>query len=84
MTNINATNARANFFKIANRVVKLNDVVNVTTKDGNFVMLNEEEYNGMLETIYLMNSPETFNQIIEAKDAPDNDFIETDWRKELK
>ena len=47
-------------------------------------MLNEEEYNGMLETIYLMNSPETFNQIIEAKDAPDNDFIETDWRKELK
>ena len=84
MTNVNATTARANFFQIANRVVKLNDVVNVTTKDGNFVMLNEEEYNGMIETIYLMNSPETFKQIAEAKEAPDSEFVEVDLRKELE
>lgn len=84
MTNVNATTARANFFQIANRVVKLNDVVNITTKDGNVVMLNEEEYNGMIETIYLMNSPETFNQIIEGKNAPKKDFVEIDWKKELE
>lgn len=84
MTNMNATTARANFFQVASRVVKLNDVINVTTKDGNFIMLNEEEYNGMLETIYLMNSPETLKQITEAQNAADDEFVEVDWKKELK
>ena len=35
MTNTNATNFRKNIFEYLNQAVEYNDVINVTTKNGN-------------------------------------------------
>lgn len=84
MTTTNITKARSNLFELAERVVKFNDTVNVTTKDGAFVMINEEDYNNILETLYLSSNPANYNAIIEGLKTPVNDCVELDWENELK
>ena len=53
MMNINITNARAELFKLASSCIKYNNVININTKEGNVVMLSEEDYNNLIETLYL-------------------------------
>lgn len=73
MTNINATNFRKNMFEYLNQAVIYNDVINVNTKQGNAVILSEEEYNSMVETLYLMSHPKTAAEIIEAMEEKHED-----------
>lgn len=84
MTTINITKARSNLFDLAERVVKFNDTINVTTKDGSFVMINEEDYNNILETLYLSSNPKNYNSIIDGLNTPIEDCVEIDWENELK
>ena len=48
MTHVNITNLRKNLFDYVNQAVEYNDVINISTKDGNDVMISEEEYNSMM------------------------------------
>lgn len=57
MTNINITNFRKNMFEYIDQAVTFGDVINVNTKNGNAVVLSEEEYNGMMETLHLTAIP---------------------------
>ena len=57
MLNINITNFRKNIFSILEQTIKYNEPVNISTKEGNAVVLSEEEYNGMMETLYLSSMP---------------------------
>lgn len=66
MTNTNATNFRSNIFDYLNQAVVYNDVINVNTKNGNAVILSEEDYRGMLETIYLLSNKKTAAEILSA------------------
>lgn len=84
MTTTNITKARSNLFELAERVVKFNDTINVTTKDGSFVMINEEDYNNILETLYLSSNPKIYNSIIDGLNTPIEDCVEIDWKNELK
>lgn len=84
MTTTNITKARANLFDLAERVVKYNDTVNVTTKDGSFVMINEEDYNNIVETLYLSSMPETYAAIKKGLETPIEECVELDWENELK
>lgn len=53
MENINITNFRKNIFKLLDNTIKYNGVINVSTKSGNAIIMSEEEYRGLMETIYL-------------------------------
>lgn len=70
MTNTTITNFRKNVFEYVNQAVQYNDVVNVVTKNGNAVLISEEEYNGMLETLRLMSIPGMVESIAEAANEP--------------
>ena len=54
MTNTNATNLRKNLFSYLESAIDYNDVINVNTKKGNAIIISEAEYNGLLETLYLL------------------------------
>jgi antitoxin YefM len=56
MTNTTITNLRKNLYAYVKQVVTYNDPVHIVTKDGNAVLLSEEEYRGMLATMELMSS----------------------------
>lgn len=82
MTNTNITNFRKNCFEYINQAVMYNDVVNINTKNGNAVVISEDDYNGLLETLYLSNDPKVKNEIVAGKNAPLEDCVdesEIDW-----
>ena len=66
MLNTNITNFRKNIFGMLEQTIKFNEPVNISTKDGNAVVLSEEDYNGLMETLYLSSVPAMKEKIIEG------------------
>ena len=82
MTNINATNFRKNLFDYLNQAIVHNDVINVNTKVGNAVILSEEDYSGLMETLRLLSSSQTALEIVTGMVEPLEDGIEYDASEE--
>lgn len=78
MTNTTITNFRKNVFEYVNQAIQYNDAVNVVTRNGNAVLISEEEYNGMLETLRLMSVPGMTESILEAAKEPTEACAEYD------
>lgn len=78
MLNINITNFRKNIFAMIENTIRYNEPVNISTKDGNVVLLSEEEYRGMEETLQLLSNPEMKQKLIEGKNTPLSDCIPED------
>ena len=58
MLNTNITNFRKKLFSLLEQTIKYNEPINISTKDGNAVILSEEDYNGLMETVYLCSIPQ--------------------------
>ena len=82
MINTNITGFRKDIFNIVGQTIKFNETVNVSTKDGNVVMMSEEDYNGLMEMLYLSSIPEVKESIVEGLNTPISECIpesEIDW-----
>lgn len=82
MTNINITNLRKNLFEYINQAVEFNDVINVNTKSGNAVIISEDDYNGLMETLYLSSNPTVKKEITDGLKTPLEDCVpedEVEW-----
>ena len=78
MTNTNITNLRKNLFEYVNQAVEFNDVVNVNTKNGNAVIISEEEYNSLMETLHISSVPGLMDEIKAAAQEPLSEMIDAD------
>jgi len=78
MINTNATNLRKNLFGMLEQTIKYNEPVNVSTKDGNAVILSEEEYNGIMETLYLSSISGMKDEIIKGLNTPISECVPSD------
>lgn len=67
MSTANATEFRKNLFNTLDNVIEYNDLVTVNTRKGNVVILSEEDYNGMVETIYLLSQKGLLKRIKEGE-----------------
>jgi antitoxin YefM len=82
MLNTNITNFRKNIFSILKQTIKFNEPVNISTKEGNAVIISEEDYNGLMETLYLSSIPTMKEKIVEGLNTPIDDCLEeneVDW-----
>ncbi len=82
MTNINVTNFRKDIYELLEQAIKYNEPINVSTKNGNAVVLSEEDYNSLIETLYLSNIPKMREKLINGKDENINECIpedEVEW-----
>ncbi len=79
MTNTNATNLRKNLFEYLNSAIEFNDIVTVNTKKGNAVILSEQEYNGLIETLYLTSIPGMKERLEEGVEATLEDCVDFKW-----
>ena len=82
MTTTTITNFRKNVFSIVQNTVRFNEPVNITTKDGNAVMISEEDYLGIMETLNLTSIPGIREKLIEGLNTPLSDTIpeeEVEW-----
>lgn len=66
VTNISVL--RKNLFSSIDNVIEFNDTITVNTKKGNAVIISEEEYNAMLETIYLISQKGLLERIKEGEE----------------
>lgn len=70
MTTTTITNFRKNIYSMVENTVRFNEAVNITTKDGNAVIISEEEYLGLLETLYLTSVPGMKEKLINGINTP--------------
>ena len=75
MINTNITSFRRDIFNILEQTIKFNEPVNVSTKAGNAVIISEEDYNGLMETLYLSSVPTIKESITEGLKTPVSECI---------
>ena len=82
MTNVNITNFRKNIYSLVEQTIKFNEPINVSTKDGNAILISEEDYRNLMETLYIESVPGLKEDIINGMKEPIEEFIdesEVDW-----
>lgn len=82
MTNVNITNFRKNIYELLEQTIKFNEPINVTTKNGNAVVLSEEDYNSLMETLYISSIPGLKEDIVKGLKEDIEDCVseeEVDW-----
>ena len=72
---ITATSARANLFGLIDETAEAHEPVMITTKRSNAVLISEEDWRSMEETLYLYSIPGMVESILEASKTPDDEFI---------
>lgn len=74
MTAISATKARENLYQLISDVNTSNSAITITNNRGkNAVILSEDDWNAVQETLYLMSVPGLTESIMEAgKDSIDD------------
>ena len=78
MMNTNITNARAELYKLAS--IKYNNIVNINTKEGNVIMMSEEDYNNLIESLYLAGIPGIYESIEEGVNTPLEECEKVEWK----
>ena len=81
MVNINISNARSELYKLASSCIKYNDVINISTKDGNVILISEDDYNSLIESLYLAGIKNVYEDIEEVVNTPTDELIkEPPWK----
>ena len=79
MPTISITEARSNLYKLAEEVNENSSPVLLTNKNGkNCYLIGEEDFNALLETMYINSQEGLADLIIERGNAPREDFIDVD------
>jgi antitoxin YefM len=76
MTILNATTARKNFFKLMEDAVTTHEPIYITGKNGNVVVLSEEDFRSIQETLYLSSMPGMREKIINGLKVPLEELVE--------
>lgn len=78
MTIINPSKARENFYKLLEQTARTHEPTYITGKSGNVVMVSEEDYKAMEETLYLVSIPNMREKLISGINTPLEDCVEDD------
>lgn len=82
MYNTNVTNARAKLYDLINMAIDDSEVINISTKNGNAVIISEADYNSLVETLYLSSDPAYKKMLIDGMNTPVSECIseeEVEW-----
>ncbi len=77
---IPVSQARANIYKLIDETAESHEPVIITGKRHDAVMLSLEDWRAIEETLYLNAIPGLVESVLEAKNAPNDEFSEElDW-----
>ncbi len=72
--------ARTNIYKIMDETAQTHQPIMITGKRNNVIMLSEEDWNAIEETLFLNAIPGMASSIKEAMNAPNSEFSEdVEW-----
>jgi len=76
MQHLTANIARRDFDGILDNVIELGMSVSIATDKGAAILISQEEWSGLLETLYLQSIPGMVESINEARESPANERLE--------
>jgi prevent-host-death family protein len=80
MTTVTATEARKQLYKLIDDVADSHEPVQITGKRGNAVLVGEDDWRAVLETLHLVSIPGMRESILEGMATPVEDLEDQlDW-----
>ena len=80
MTTISATEARKQLYKLLDDVAQSHEPIQITGKRGSAVLISEDDWRAVQETLYLVSLPGMRESILEGMATPvDQLDVELDW-----
>ena len=70
MVAINITNARKELYNLVESVNLYSEPALIVSKKGNAVLVSEDDWNALQETVYLNSIPGMAQSLIEGRDTP--------------
>ena len=61
MINVNITNFRKDIYNLLDNTIKYNEPINISTKNGNAIIISEQDYRNLIATFEVYNNPELKN-----------------------
>ena len=75
MINTNVTHFRKNVSTLLEQTLTFNEPIHVSTRNGNVVVLSEDDYRGILETLEMNANPVMKQKLLEGNDTPLSECI---------
>ena len=80
MTTINVTEARKNLYSLVDETNRSHEPIHISGKRGNAVLISEDDWSAIEETIYLLSIPNMRESIKEGLETSvDECDTELDW-----
>lgn len=80
MKTINVTKARSNLYKLIDDAFESSEPIQITGKRNNAILLSEENWRSIQETLYLISIPEMRDSIVKGLNTPITECVEElDW-----
>jgi antitoxin YefM len=80
MTTMSATEARKQLYKLLDEVAQSHEPVQITGKRGSAVLVSEDDWRAVQETLYLVSIPGMRESILEGMAKPADELEgELDW-----
>lgn len=70
MRTIRVSEARANLYKLVEEASQMHEPVKITGKRGNAIIIGEDEWRAVEETLYLLSVPSMRESIVEGMKTP--------------
>ena len=70
MTTITVTDARSRLYKLVDQAREESEPILITGKRGNVVLVSEDDWRAIQETLYLVSIPGMRESILEGMDEP--------------
>ena len=77
MSHMTATIAQKNFTTILDSVIRQSDTISIATDDGAAMLVSQDDWYGMLETLYLQSIPCMKESIMEGKATPLDECLDS-------
>jgi antitoxin YefM len=80
MTSISATEARKSLYKLVDEVQESHEPVQITGKRGNAVLVGEDDWRAVQESLFLVSIPGMRDSIVEGMATPAGELEdELEW-----
>jgi prevent-host-death family protein len=70
MSSVNVTNARKDLYKLVQKVNLTHEPVEITGKDSSAILVGEEDWKSIQETLFLTSIPGMRESILEGMNTP--------------
>lgn len=80
MKTISVTRARSNLYKLIDKTKESHEPIQITGKRSNAVIISEDDWRAIEETLFLLSIPNMRKSIIKGLETPMNECSEElDW-----